>query len=219
MAQCPVCNADISDDFGLIECPSCSAQLIVHVDGRVEASSGEPESVSPPLESPMIGEELESIPEGEFEPEMEPIAVDAEIAAEPAAEADAAAEAEYSFDQPADAQDPPPQVYAPPPATSASPDLSDVQAFGNSDSSGGREGNLRYNLTLEGIDTSDIREAFREALTDRKFMWDTDQILRSIKHGRVRIENVSPIKAYILITRLRSLPIHVHWEQYAVHQV
>lgn len=100
----------------------------------------------------------------------------------------------------------------------ASPDMSDVARFGNSDVSGGREGPLRYNLFIEGVDTVDVREAFREALTDRKLMWDTDQILRSLRNGRVNIQNIAPTKAYILITRLRGLPVQVRWEQYAISQ-
>ncbi len=102
--------------------------------------------------------------------------------------------------------------------SSPSPNLADVAAFGNSDLSGGREGPLRYNLFIEGIDTVDVREAFREALTDRKLMWDTDTILRSLRNGQVKIQNVPPTKAYILITRLRTMPVQVRWEQYAVSQ-
>ena len=63
-----------------------------------------------------------------------------------------------------------------------------------------------------------MREAFREAVTDRKFMWDGEQILRSIRQGEAVIANVSASKAYILISRLRSLPVRVSWEQHAVHQ-
>ncbi len=54
MSKCPICHTPVKDDFGLLECPGCQAQLIVHMDGRVEykgADSGEnlqheePESV------------------------------------------------------------------------------------------------------------------------------------------------------------------------------
>ena len=99
-----------------------------------------------------------------------------------------------------------------------SPDLGDIAGFGNSDLSGGRDGTLRYTVFIEGIDTSDLRNDFREAITDRKFMWDTDQILRSLRHGQVTIGNVSASKAFILISRLRSMPVKIRWEQYAVHQ-
>ena len=105
----------------------------------------------------------------------------------------------------------------PPTHENVGQDLSDIARFGNSDSTSSRDGILRYNIIIEGIDTSDVREAFREALTDRKFMWDTDELLRSIHHGEVRIENVVASKAFVLVARLRSLPLKIRWEQYAVH--
>ncbi|NJL25828.1 MAG: hypothetical protein HC902_12070 [Calothrix sp. SM1_5_4] len=64
-----------------------------------------------------------------------------------------------------------------------------------------------------------MREAFREAITDRKFLWDIDQILRSIRNGEVVIANVTAPKAYILVTRLRPLPLEVKWEQYGIAQI
>lgn len=98
-----------------------------------------------------------------------------------------------------------------------SPDLADVARFGNSPNSGGREGSLRYTLWIEGIDTADVRNAFKEAITDKKLLWDTEKILKSIHKGRVAIENVSSIKAQVVVTRLKHLPIQVKWEQHAIH--
>ena len=84
--------------------------------------------------------------------------------------------------------------------------------------SGGRDGALRYTIYIEGIDTADVRAAFREAITDRKFVWDIDTILRSVRAGHVRIQDVSPSKAFMLIIRLRNLPVKIRWEQHAIHQ-
>jgi hypothetical protein len=124
-----------------------------------------------------------------------------------------------NFDVFADAQgEAPAEAYSMVPKASDSADLSDIAQFGNSETSGSRDGSLRYNLFISGIDTSDVRMAFREALTDRKFLWDTDQILRSLRNGQVRIENVSATKAHVLISRLRSMPVKIRWEQYAVQQ-
>lgn len=149
----------------------------------------------------------ESEPEAEPEPEPE---AHFEAPVEPQADAyDVFAEGNESSE---------PEAYSVAPKASDSPDLSDIAQFGNSESSGGRDGTLRYILYISGIDTSDVRMAFREALTDRKFLWDTDQILRSLKNGHVRIENVSATKAHVLITRLRNMPVKVRWEQYAIHQ-
>lgn len=219
MAECPVCQAPIADDFGLIECDHCGAQLIVHVDGRVEHSQAgaeaddsdqrpyapppehlpEPEPEFPPPEPDLIPDsEPEPLPEFAPEP-LEP-----EPSPEPTPE---------YLPEP----EPEPEVYQVQPEVD-SPDLSDIARFGNSDSASTRDGHLRYTLRISGIDTADIRNSFREAITDRKFMWDTDQILRSIRNGEVSISNVAASKAYILVTRLRAMPIKVSWEQYAIHQ-
>jgi hypothetical protein len=183
----------VPDDFGLIECAKCGAPLIVHMDGRVEHSGVQLDGEQTPEQF-----EFEEQPH-EFE------AADFSAAEEaPAEEISSAVE------------------EAPPPLPStndtASPDLSDIAQFGNSETSSAREGSLRYNLFIAGIDTADVREAFREAITDRKMVWDTEQILRSIKNGEVQLRDISPVKAFILVSRLRELPVRVRWEQYAIAQ-
>ena len=229
MGACPVCNHPVPDDFGLISCESCGAQLIVHVDGRVEHSTGEPEpeplepgeqpsdfapqAVFPPQEMEFSSENEEPVsdfaPEEQGEEELlPPELVAPELPEEPP---------QQMFDGSEPDMSPAAEVYQSGPQAN-SPDLSDLANFAKSADSGGREGPLRYNLSVTGIDTSDVREAFREAITDRKFMWDTEQILRSIRNGEVRIANVSPVKAFILINRLRNLPVRVEWEQYAITQ-
>jgi hypothetical protein len=223
MAHCPLCHTPVKDDFGLIECGGCGAQLIVHVDGRVEyqdasVPAGDADAIDEEAPTQMVGEESQrfrfasAVRELDPEEEEQPPGIP-----EPTFD-------ENDFSPPVEDEPPAPdqfasqeEVYAPP-ATQDSPDLKDIAGFGNSDLSGARDGSLRYTLFVEGIDTSDVRHAFREALTDRKLMWDTDQILRSLKHGEVKITNVSASKAYILISRLRTLPVRVRWEQYAVHQ-
>lgn len=231
MAQCPLCAAQVQDDFGLIECASCGAQLIVHVDGRVEHSGGasEPE-VSPGTEVFEFGEvpreiEMESprpektvanaLPADFVPPQDEAAAFElpeqASISARPP-ELPPVFEDDLTQVMDADAT-----VYTPARAPD-SPDLSDIAGFGNSDVSSTREGSLRYNLFVTGIDTVDVRNSFREAITDRKLVWDIDQILRSVKNGEVKIQNVSAAKAFIVVTRLRNLPVQVRWEQYAISQ-
>jgi len=221
--SCPVCNGRVADDFGLVECPSCGAQLIVHVDGRVEYSGNQ--------ESSQV-EEVDSVPAAEAEEEAEerlpimdfPAEEDDSPLEEPHVaniqlppELGGGVPSEQMFDGTEPDDEPPPAAYEPP-KPGNSPDLSDLAAFANSPESGGREGPLRYNLQVTGIDTVDVRDAFREAITDRKFMWDTEQIVRSIRHGEVNIVNVPPGKAFMLITRLRNLPVKVKWEQHAITQ-
>lgn len=228
MGSCPVCGAVITEDFGLAECTKCQAQLIVHMDGRVEVQGEEPPPVAD--ESEMPAQVFPPSQEDEFQDQVHlelgeeaPLALDNEPPPPPPEEPPPEEQPppeENAFDghEPVAHVDEP-QVYRAPGAIdAASPNLSDLAAFANSEDSGGREGPLRYTLLIHGIDTADVREAFREALTDRKFMWDIEQILRGIRQGHVRIENVPPGKAYILINRLRNLPVQVRWEQNAIVQ-
>jgi len=248
MPQCPLCRSEIADDFGLAECGNCGAQLIIHVDGRVEHNSTIAVSDSSASDSSGVRQVPDRTPEGatqvvtleaadEFADELifedPPMDADAAPAGEEHPEVHAVAdfaEEERASLQPS--QSPPlaePQLEELPPGESpsedpprqelSSSDLSDLARFGNSDSSLGREGPLRYDVWISGIDTADVRTAFREAITDRKFMWDTDAILRTIRNGEVRIKSVSAAKAHVLIVRLRSLPVSVRWEQYGVAQV
>ena len=208
MAQCPNCSASITDDFGLTECANCHAQLLVHIDGQVEFSGSA--DAQPVAEEPAYEEPAYEEPTFE-EPAYEEPAYEEPVYAEAPVEESAPS---YDFDEPEPAPEPAPVA----PVGNDSPDLSDIAAFGNSEASGGREGALRYNVRITGIDTVDVREAVREALTDRKFVWDTDEIVRSIKDGACEIAGVSSVKAHVLITRLRQLPVEVEWEQYAIHQ-
>ena len=242
MSQCPLCAAEIKEDFGLIECPNCSAQLIVHMDGRVEYSGGaesaDHEESEPPSEAESSDTEFFFAEQPqEFDvPVTEAKFIGGEDDQTVALPQDATFalpqedEAQDLFADPEPAPEPAPRPVVirpkPKPAEPKEPviipegsaDLSDIARFGNSDASSLRDGSLRYNLLISGIDTADVRDAFREAITDRKLVWDTEAILRSIRNGEVRIQNVTPPKAYIIVSRLRNLPVHVFWEQYAIAQ-
>lgn len=194
--------------------------------GSGSSLEAEAEGAESPLDESLFDDPVTEDSEAQGQDGAEAQDFPYEELAEPEAVADSASPSEPQppaapadgFDLFADDNASSDEAYSSTPKSNDSSDLSDIAQFGNSESSGGRDGTLRYNLFISGIDTSDVRLAFREALTDRKFLWDTDQILRSLKNGQVRIENVSATKAHVLISRLRNMPVKVRWEQYAVHQ-
>lgn len=294
MSKCPLCNAPVNVDFGLTDCESCGAQLLVHADGRIEYSGATvqedtrdlppevrdeerildfdelleptrtfPESIrqdvvqeetaanaltemlfeeavsEAPAEAAISenasdldggpaakalaemlfddvgGETPQSVMES-ASPESAPYETISEVNSDPQP---AESPAEEFLDMPIENSVVPeeePAVYKPQ-TEEPSSELAAIAKFGNSENLS-RDGNLRYNVFITGIDTIDVREAFREAITDRKFVWDIDQIVKSIRNGEVQIQNITPIKAHILISRLRGLPVQVTWEQYAIHQ-
>jgi len=96
---------------------------------------------------------------------------------------------------------------------------SDMNLTEFAETSSGQGGFLRYNLYLEGIDTLMLREEFAEALSDPKFMWDSDKILEKIENGNLKLENMTPVKASVLINKIKLMSIKYSWEQLNVNQV
>lgn len=207
MAQCPVCHNELPDDFGLIDCGNCKTPLIVQFDGSVIAANQEPpvEAAPPPLPADPIP--AEPIPDFEFaespptesHPEPEP-----EPAPEPAPDVDAL----FARNEEA----PTPMIMTNPPP------ISDMSSLANSVDNATLSGVLRYTIEVSGIDTADIRNDFREMISDRRFLWDIEAIIKSIKSGTVKLEDVSAVKALLLVHRLRGLPVRVTWEQHVLHE-
>ena len=229
MAQCIQCSQELTEDFGLVECPSCNSVLFIDMDGQVSVSE---DSESPvvtadvnsdvePNEATEIEfEELEEIsePEAEYEPEeveQEFETFEAEPVEEAFIEQDEDSEQEYlAEDQAVDEFVDEPSVIAPmQEETSADMNLSE---FANQVSEA--HGFLSYDLTFTGIDTAKIRDQFKLALNDPKFNWDADQILGGVDNGVLKIPKVDSVKAAVLINKVKSMSIHCSWEQFNVHQ-
>jgi hypothetical protein len=96
--------------------------------------------------------------------------------------------------------------------------MNELAAYGNSEESMGREGPLRVRVVVEGIDSPEIREDVKGALTDRKFLWDVEGLMRTINSGCLVIESLTPLKAAIFIERIKGLPLEVRWEQSAINK-
>lgn len=92
--------------------------------------------------------------------------------------------------------------------------LQDVVDFANSNEAS--TAGIEYNLKISGIDSKDLLEAVKEALTDSRFMWDLDKILENIKDGELNINRISPVKASLLVSRLRFHDLEISWEQNAL---
>lgn len=94
-----------------------------------------------------------------------------------------------------------------------------LNEYANSEISQAKDGLLVFKLLISGIDSKEIRESIREAMEDARFGWDADSIIGQIEKGELTIENLSPVKATILINRIKRLPIQIRWEQYAITQI
>lgn len=72
---------------------------------------------------------------------------------------------------------------------------------------------LNYTIVIKGIDTSEIRRGIMDTISDLKFRIDADAVFAGMKNGAIVIENVSSIKAALIVQRLRTYPVEIHWQQ------
>ncbi len=193
MATCPRDGTKIDVEYGMATCPQCGVVLFIDMDGEAQLGL-EAEALvfdEAPVETPLSAQPPPDLP-------IEPVPLNMEEYASGAS-------------------------YAGDPVTAATQAISPgdplgIQSYANSEVSQAKDGPLLVRIIVSGVDTKEIRESLREAITDSRFGWDVDAIMRTIANGELRIANVSPVKASVAINRLKRLPIRIRWEQYAVTQ-
>lgn len=112
-----------------------------------------------------------------------------------------AEETPYDFNQTLDA-------VAEPQASSSS--LDDISEFANAEA---RSGGLTYDIIITGLDSVPVLKAFKEAITDARFAWSEDEIMSQIVRGHLHLKNITPVKAAVLINRIKYLEINLTWRQ------
>ena len=229
MATCPRDGAAIDVDYGMATCPVCGVVLFIDMDGEAQLGNDQPPPV--PEEEDVDFSEVTQIGQSEItaeddiqfeEMQMEPFQIEAQPA-----------DVEPVMAQPPDVPIEPVPLSMEEYATGGTfagdptrPSLQDgspgdplgIQEYANSEISRAKDGPLLVRILISGIDTKEIRESLREAITDSRFGWDVDAVMSTIAKGELRVENVSPVKASIAINRIKRLPVRIRWEQYAVTQ-
>jgi len=67
MAQCPSCQAEIHDDFGLVECPQCQMAVFIDMDGNAQVQTPENiDDASEDIESPAVSKNTKTYLENEL---------------------------------------------------------------------------------------------------------------------------------------------------------
>jgi hypothetical protein len=189
MNPCPVCSAQIEDSFGLIECPQCHAILVADFDGnlKVQAPDGEEQPVS----------EV-AVVEGVLDPAIEP-SPEPTIVATP-------------WDRPGVEMSPEPEE--PPMEPFQDETLQEIQAYAGSEKSDLKEGFLFYDVTVMNLDTQELKDEVMEVLKDKKFNIDLKKI--NFKLPTLTIQDLNAVKASVLVTRLKHLPVDIEWVQKSV---
>ncbi len=73
---------------------------------------------------------------------------------------------------------------------------------------------LSYEIQIEGIDTSELRQKILDALSDNRFRWEARVLLSQIKNGQLSLPRLNPAKAMVMIRRLQALPVRITWIQF-----
>ncbi len=201
MSQCPSCSNNIKIEeshYGtLFTCNHCQSVFFVGWDGNPEAANVEtPAAVAPmssenflaPSEvSPSLSEPVSFNPD-----EMNPSVMD--------------------FITPSSGdfiQQPEPLLPADP-IESGGENFSEVIEFANMTDD---KGLIIYELTIQGIDHSELHKQVADALTDSKFNWQVEEVLSRIKDGVLVLESLTPAMTMVLVNRLKYLPVEIEWRQ------
>lgn len=94
-----------------------------------------------------------------------------------------------------------------------------LNEFANSEISQAKDGLLLFRIFISGIDSKEMRQSLREAIGDRRFAWNPDELVARVSKGSLVIDQLSPVKASVLINRMKRLPLKIRWEQYAITQM
>lgn len=194
MAKCPKCGQDVDADFGMFNCPSCQVFLSIDLDGNISLAE-DVEVFTPPATNDLEPEEhMQSF-------DMNPPIVSEEVPVEQNFGEVAYNETDIEVEDENVTR------------VLDSANMDDVIAFGNSELSSSQTGGILYDIYLSGIDTAEIREEIRLYIGDKKFLWNVEDLMRSIKNGRLVIRRVNAVKAALFIQRIKHLDIDVQWKQ------
>lgn len=72
---------------------------------------------------------------------------------------------------------------------------------------------LTYRVSIQGIDSKALLQEVKEALEDARFNWDVGILLSKRKDGVIQLEQLTPVKAAIVIQRLRLSGLEFKWEE------
>lgn len=231
----------------MVTCPTCAAVLFVDMEGVAHAASDEPVSADAPLEIPAVepapsqSAEVFDLDAFQLPTENEPVSQGAGHPLptfEPPFEAptDAAAGAPINEQTPAQNNAPGESSvesismeaflgYESPGGSDGDSSQTDpndplgISAYANSELSSAKDGSLVVTVIISGIDTKDLRTEIRQALQDSRFGWDASAVMSTIRGGTLRLERISPVKATIVINRIKNLAVQIRWEQSAITEL
>ena len=87
---------------------------------------------------------------------------------------------------------------------------SEIESFGNDHTA---VAGISYDLEISGLDTKESQELLREAITDARFGWHPEDIVREIRTGTCRLKDLTPVQAFVLARRIQFIDVDMKWKQ------
>lgn len=88
-----------------------------------------------------------------------------------------------------------------------------VQRFDRAEASQLVDGPYYYDLFINGLDTSEIKDEVLQALTDKRFQWTAEEIKRKLRNGRLIFKDLNPVKAVLIVIKLQHIDVEIEWIQ------
>jgi hypothetical protein len=101
-------------------------------------------------------------------------------------------------------------------STPPPPDPNDplgVSQFDGAEASTMADGPFYYDVRISGIDTASLKEQVMDALSDKRLGWSPDEIKKKIRMGQLLLEDLNPVRAVLVVTKLQTLDVDVEWDQ------
>jgi hypothetical protein len=92
----------------------------------------------------------------------------------------------------------------------------EIQSFVSSPVSEMREGTFFYDVKILNLDTQDLKDEVLDILKDKKLGIDLKKLNFKLSH--LVIEDLNAVKASVLVTKLKHLPIDIEWTQKSLIQ-
>ena len=207
MSQCPSCSKNIKIEeshYGtLFTCNHCQSVFFVGWDGVPEVANAEVAQPVDPIASDNFLTPVQSEPSFSDPTNFNPDTLNPSVTdfITPSSSGDFIQQSE-----PFASADPVEPIAHEP----SGEDFSEVLEFANTTDD---KGLIIYELTIQGIDHSELHKQVADALIDPKFNWQVEEVLSRIKDGVLVLESLTPAMTMVLVNRLKYLPVEIQWRQ------
>lgn len=86
----------------------------------------------------------------------------------------------------------------------------EIETFGNQET---EVSGLTYDLKITGLDSKESIYVLKEALSDAKFGWNSEEIANQINYGSLELKQINPVQAYVIAKRIQFIDAEMVWSQ------